>query len=385
MSEHNFTVAVGVCFGRGGSFFLHSLLDGHPEVLSLPPYMMNLSMQLFDTLALDNDAFVTAFLKDYQNLFVDSYDKCTNSQYINTHNNMSRTQTELLNLNKGIFKDRMLGELGNKHHCFKSRFVGVHKVIYDMLGIDTSNKSVIFYQLHSPLYSVLRKMHDEFGQIKICHSVRDPIAAFLRNVMAHCTDLKSQRKYNPATATLIMESCFRQFLYSGLELDECTKAYSLAIKLESLHGIPSKTMKGVADFLQIGWNECLLQETVNYGKSWQGIIGDTTGFDLEKTLNNNKKYKSLISQYDLYRLETIASKRLEKWGYKKESHDSSSFSSVNFTDPYTFELYPYYEYSECQSHLATHDAVQYRGRLFQSMLDVINYHPRLYAPYCQAI
>ncbi|NNG42208.1 hypothetical protein HJP15_04485 [Pseudoalteromonas sp. NEC-BIFX-2020_002] len=378
----NFKVAVGVCYGRGGSFFLHSLLDGHPEVISLPPYMMNLAQHIFNTADLENKEFTEQFILDFNNLFVESYSQCVSNQYINFNNNMARTQTGLLNLDKKKFKEALILELENKPKAFNIRFIAIHIIIYQLLGINTSDKKVIFYQLHTPNYTVMRKMYDEFNHLLVCHSVRDPIASFIRMSLAHCNDLQKLPDYEISLGRSTVESCFRHFLYAGSDLTGCENSKSLAIKLEQLHATPQQTLQLVTSFLQIGWHDILLAETINHGQNWQGIIGDTTGFNLEKTLNNNRKYRSYVDEYDLIRLEKIARQRFLKWEYPLQYEDITE--KLDFEKPYAFETFSL-TVSNKNKNLTDRnvdaDITVCRGELHTAILKTINYMPEQFGAF----
>lgn len=378
----NLKVSVGVCYGRGGSFFLHSLLDGHPEVICLPPYMMNLAIQIIDHLSLDNKSFIHQFCSDFENLFVSNYENCKTNKYINLENNMTRTQTGLLNLDKELFFKEALLQIKNSEHCFKSRFIGLHLAIYKTLGINTANKKVIFYQLHTPNYNVMRLMRDSIGELLVCHSVRDPIASFIRMTMAHCIDSQKQQAYSASSCSAQVESCFRHFLYAGCDMIDTKNSLSVAVKLETLHAQPKLTMTAICHFLSIQWNDILLQETINHGQGWNGIIGDTTGFNLDKTIQNNEKYRSYLSKIDLIRLEKIAAQRLLKWGYPlryKEYRDQ-----LDFEAPYTFEMFPHIDVSSIKNEQITCDhnrILKVRSELHSAILKTINYMPEVMAAY----
>ncbi len=375
-------VAVGVCYGRSGSFFLHSLLDGHPQVLSLPPYMMNLAQQIIDTLPLNDHDFARQFTVDYQNLFVDSLDNCISNKYINLANNMARTQTGLLGLAADAFINMLLPLLDAGSTDFKTRFIAVHLAIYQLLGIATAEKRVIFYQLHTPNYKIMRLMRDSLGHLLVCHSVREPISSFIRMCMAHSTDLQKLADYTPQQGINQMESCFRHFLYAGCDLTDNEQSSSLAIKLEALHEDPQTTLLAVCRFLGIHWHDILLQETINHGAGWQGIIGDTTGFNLTKTLENNQKYRQFVSESDLIRLEKIARQRLLQWQYPLyfEHHQQS----LDFEAPYTFELFPWTDpnsANQSQEVQLLHKVKNQRGDLHRALLKTINYMPETFAPF----
>lgn len=375
-------VAVGVCYGRSGSFFLHSLLDGHPEVISLPPYMMNLAQQIIDTLPLSTRDFALQFTVDFKNLFVDSLDNCVSNQYINLANNMARTQTGLLNLDANAFVALLQKQLGSTAPDFKARFIAIHLAIYQLLDIPTAEKRVIFYQLHTPNYKIMRLIRDSFGHLYICHSVREPISSFIRMCMAHIADLQQRADYTPQLGVNQMESCFRHFLYAGCDLTDNEQSSSLAIKLEALHENPRATMSAVCRFLDIQWHEILLEETINHGIGWQGIIGDTTGFNLAKTLENNQKYRQFVSEHDLIRLEKIARQRLLKWQYPLyfEHHRQP----LDFEAPYTFEVFPWTDpsvASQCQDDHILSAVKNQRGDLQRALLKTLHYMPELFAPF----
>ncbi|MEJ6473065.1 sulfotransferase [Pseudoalteromonas piscicida] len=375
-------IAIGVCYGRSGSFFLHSLLDGHPQIMSLPPYMMNLAQQISDTLEMTNEAFLEQFVNDFKNLFARNLEDCASNKYVNVNNNMARTQTGLLRLNVDSFKEKLLHFLADSNHSFKSRFIGVHLAVYELLGIPTANKEVIFFQLHTPNYVLMRLLREEMGHLWVCHSVRDPIATFVRMCVAHNNDAKSTENYQVDQIRNQMESCFRHFLYAGCDLIDDTNSDSLAIKLEQLHENPKGSLSAVCQFLEVDWDDILLIETVNHGQNWEGIIGDTTGFDLEKTLANNAKYRNSISEFDLIRLEKIARQRLIKWQYPLYFEHVKS--ALDFEAPYDFELLPYIDNDTIKQNIkSAYDAKikGNRGDLHRAILKTINYMPEQSAPY----
>jgi hypothetical protein len=376
-------VAVGVCYGRSGSFFLHSLLDGHPEILCLPPYLMNLAQQIMDTIEIDDLTFAKQFTQDFKNLFVATHEQCICNRYINLANNMVRTQTGLLNLNPREFLEFIRPEFDNTTNRFKSRFLAVHMAIYRCLNIDISNKKVIFYQLHTPDYRMMRKIRDNFGHLWVCHSVRDPISTFARACMAHIFDLQKMDSYQTQVGVNLVESCFRQFLYAGVDLVDQENSSGIAIKLEDLHEHPARVLTAVCKFLGIAWHDILMKETINHGQNWGGIVGDTTGFNLPKTLKNNHRYRDIFDEFDLIRLEKIARQRLLKWDYPRYYDDRKD--KLDFEAPYTFEKFAYGDPNTAKTDCsASNDQIiSNRGSLHSAILKTLNYLPEMSAPYAE--
>ncbi len=377
-----YQVSLGTYYGRSGSYFFHSLLDGHSSFMVLPYVFRTFVFQLEASIKLNAQQFADKFVEDYWNAFVLDEADCKNTAYADLQD-MKTTNSGLLNLDESFFKKELVVRLRSMGDSYRSRFVAVHEVVLEMLGYTVENRNQIFYQLHTPHYRMMRTLSKELGPLKIFHSARDPIASFVRLLQIQ-PGMKSD---DIDVRSTTVGSTFRHFLYAGQDLVDCPECESVVIRLEDLHAQPRATMAKVAEFLNIEWEDILLEETINNGANWKGVEGFLSGFNLEKTLENNSAYRSFLTDKDITRLEIIAKDRIQAWGYTLSSSQEALNSSYDFTEPYAFELFPFCNADDARL-MVESDPFSIRERreeLHDAVLKVINYLPRQSGSYCRVL
>ena len=113
-------------------------------------------------------------------------------------------------------------------------------------------------------------------------------------------------------------------------------SHTVFIRFEDLKLHPRATLESLCDFLDIEWDDILLQTTAN-GENISAF--GTSGFE---TAPVYKRYHNLFSPFDYYRLELIMTKCWKHWGYepiywKDDMHYTKSEIRRLFSVHFKFE------------------------------------------------
>ena len=146
--------------GRAGTGLLHSLIDGHSEIITLPS---NYFSEYFDIKIWKNiikdgwSKIVDNFIKNYPVLFdanssaavltIDGYIKDLGKS--DGLCNMGKSKNETLFINKLSFKKTHLLINKEKNLNALSFFKLVH-IAYEKVLINETKKNIIFYHIHNP-------------------------------------------------------------------------------------------------------------------------------------------------------------------------------------------------------------------------------------------
>ena len=94
-----------------------------------------------------------------------------------------------------------------------------------------------------------------------------------------------------------------------------------AVRMEDLHRSPAKTMKKVCDWLNLEWNNSLLESTI-HGKKWwnEKQSMQISGFNPAIPAQN---FDEFLSKFDQVRLNVLLSHKSITWNYSNPSHGES--------------------------------------------------------------
>ena len=260
-------------FGRSGTGLLHSLIDGHSEVSTLPSFYLS---EYFDYRNWNNlisggwDNIIDNFIATYEVLFdASSRNPIKNKKVIYDMGikeglaNVGDKGNETLQLNKKIFKSELnhLMSCHSKLDAYKF-FMLIHKA-YDKTIDDTNNKNLIFYHIHNP------DLHAQLNFVRLVpHAkwimmVREPIQS-CDSWLHNSSDENSHIEY----ISKIMEML--------LEIDNVVyqKQESVGVRLEDLKQNPNKTIKAICAWMGIEETKSLYEMTAQ-GKWWETLLAQT--------------------------------------------------------------------------------------------------------------
>ena len=297
-------------FGRSGTCLMHSLIDGHPEVSTLPSIYFG---EFFDNYTWDKiiaggwEKIADRFIKNYPVLFDASSDTIGRKEGMT---NVGKEKDEVLLLDKSIF----FKELKQLIDCYdRLDALNFFKLVHHTYERVQKNlkKNLIFYHIHDPgAYARLNflRLTPNTNWLMM---VREPIQ--------NCESWVG-KDFHDNNYTSVADKIF-QMLF---EIDQAVfqKGNSIGVKLEDLKEYPKKTIPALCSWLGIEEKDCLYQMTAQ-GKKWWG---DPSSPDYKDDGMNpfgktsiNRKIGSVFSKYDQFILSTLFYPFSVRFGYAKEN------------------------------------------------------------------
>jgi hypothetical protein len=232
--------AICAC-GRSGSILLASYLDGHHDIIMLPG---DRSIRMYE------------FFECYPSLSL--YEKLISypvfTQFF--HGEFSIDAAEYYAAVKAIFE--MYGNHPPEFLGSRRSFVRFLHVAYCVaLGRRPATRQpLIVYALHNWNDKSARRFVEDFPQARFIHTVRDPITSLSRGF-----DTWWGGQGISTARYLIRDYTRSDKPHTGMELR------TRAIRFEDLHLHLEKTMRAVADWLDLPYHSSLLESTFN-GVRW---------------------------------------------------------------------------------------------------------------------
>ena len=311
-----------VHFGRSGTGLLHSLIDGHSEVSTLPSIYLS---EFFDYFNWKNiidggwEEMADRFTKIYAVLFDASSTKkvpAKNSNYIRIGHeegmtNVGTKKNEVLSINKKIFI-KELNQLINCHNSLDAvSFFKLIHLAYEKVLHNHNKKNLIFYHIHNPdMYAQLNfsKLTDSTRWLMM---VREPLQSCESWIKS---DFLNSRYRNISNKIYQMLFDIDQPIFNNDN--------SIGIRLEDLKEYPRETIFALCKWLGIKEKDTLYQMTAQ-GKKWWG---DPTSPDYMKDGMNpfgknsiNRKLGSVFNKNDQFIMRTLFYPFSVRFGYIKEN------------------------------------------------------------------
>ena len=253
------TRVVAICFyGRSGSFLLHSLLDNHPDVVAVPPFLLLQSFYPFwDTFGgLPVDELVTAFIEQHQPWF--SATALREGPQAPLFGPEGKDDISVDATVFGAALRRHLRDGEEPATTTRRRFFQAIQVAYqDALGRRLrSTDPLVVFSLHTPSAEYARLLSEDFPDVRFIHVVREPVSAFGAHLVHHLYEFPQPPFENFPARMLEM------LLGSDRYLVEA-RGSSAAVRFEDLHMDPEATMRRLASWLDLAWDPELLHTTYN--------------------------------------------------------------------------------------------------------------------------
>ena len=312
-----------VHFGRSGTGVLHSLIDGHPEVSTLPSIYFS---EYFDQSTWEK--MISGGWSEMANRFVAIYDVLFNasstvpiqSKYL-IYNigekdgmaNVGDQRDEVLSVDKTLFCE----ELNRLMDCYEelnafSFFKLVH-FVYDKAINDLNQKNLVFYHIHNPgIYSQLNFVRSAPNTNWVM-MVREP----LQSCESWLQEDFQENNYNK------MKNKIFEMLFA-IDNIIYRKQTSIGVRLEDLKEYPRKTIPALCKWMGIKETESLYEMTAQ-GKKWWGDPSSpdysTDGMDPFGKTSINRKVGSIFSENDQFILRTLFYPFSLRFGYVEENSE----------------------------------------------------------------
>ena len=315
-------VSAMVHFGRSGTGLLHSLIDGHSEVSTLPSIFFS---EFFDHFTWEKiiaggwEEMADRFTRIYAVLFdASSPVKILTKANKFIHNigkkeglaNVGIKKNEVLSLDKKKF----VKELKQLMNCYDrldafTFFKLIHSAYENVLQ-NHNEKKIIFYHIHNP---------GPYAQLNFLRLA--PNTNWLMMVREPLQSCESwiKKDFYKNNYRLIASRIF-QMLF---EVDQTIfqNYNSIGVRLEDLKEHPKKTISALCKWLEIKEEDSLYQMTAQ-GKKWWGDPSSPDFANHEDPFGKNSinsKLGSVFSNNDQFILRTLFYPFSVRFGYVEEN------------------------------------------------------------------
>jgi hypothetical protein len=298
-------------YGRSGSLFLQSLLDSHPNVITLPGDLMNNYAAFWNKFRhLPASAFIEKFIETHPELFgiapPDSY------LALNGFTTLGSNKDQASGVDQNIFSNALKSAMGKSVSPVPRKlfFQSVYVAYATALGqqLDTSRPPIIVHGIHGAIDARINPLVEDFPETRFITMVREPV----RSVNSHV--FKYARSNHPKGCCVANMDLLFGVLIGGMVLGPSSDQ-SRAIRLEDLHGDKHNVLEKLCKWIGIPWHDNLMKSTFD-GKQWWN---DKWSQEHGKGTMNLKLVSTgelnLISPFDHYRIMGTLVNKHVKWGY----------------------------------------------------------------------
>ena len=240
----NLKVAMITHYQSSGSLYLHSLLDGHPEIITIPGVLS------LNSILLNNYNFEEAlnvFNKENPSFYDTSKESIAT---INTNGlyRLGQNSDEGIITNKIEFKKYFFEYNKNKNPISKNIILSLYYAYAKVHGEDIKNKKVILFHPHSIYRTLL--MNDIFPNSKYLVTIRD-------SARGYCSRLKRIKDKAKARN--------QRYIHIGLLYDDANNVYEFLkrnmsmriIKVDDFERSSKFILEKLCKYLDIAYNPVL--------------------------------------------------------------------------------------------------------------------------------
>ena len=304
--------------GHNGLDWLHSLIDGHPNILIMPAF------SFFRTYYLH----IIKFIKYNKNNIDYEYLAIKISELFFFHSSYQNQRRKILNFEKDfiIFKKYLLKYLINfkKLNLIRNLFFSIHCSYAEIKKYSLKDIKIIAIQEHVNWHSV--KYINEF-EAKLVFIMRDPRAALSGAILR----MKRGNKNNPidtyALDHLLLYLTYFNYLY-WIKNFKTKKNKFYLIKNEEMHKDLSLEMHKLSNWLGVKFNQSMLQQSFD-NKLW---FGESSYLEAVKDLQEpppvnyynteeiEKRWRKNLSPKEIKIIEMIFFKIMKEFKYSADNN-----------------------------------------------------------------
>ena len=303
MIENLKIVNIGHYVNRTGTLFLHSLLDNHPQILSIPG-VINLDSILQNRINSANQAL--EYFERENPKFFD-----TSSFTIMDKNNsqlfyLGENKNDKILTNKDLFKSSFLNFLKKKNNISKKNIIlGIYYAYSKAHKIKLDDKKILL--LHPHEQNICIKFNQIFPFSKFLVPIRNPIKVYYSLIETRRTKCNlREQKYFPRGSLVELTNGLRNFRKNNFNM--------LVIRLEDLGNNTEKEVKKICNYININFETNLLLSTFGGFKYWGNTI------NLQRNIYEERDYESYnqANKTDLTILRTLNKDIIEEF-YENEA------------------------------------------------------------------
>ncbi len=309
-------------FGRSGTGLMHSLIDGHPEISSLPGLYLRgyFNAGVWEHLAGGGwrelpDRFIDVF----EGLFDSRSPKPVPSRLgdVSEHEGeaegltvLGESRDRFIAVDRDLFRSEALDLMRGFERLDPGLFLKIAHVAYERAAGRGGERETIFYHLHNPdahgILSFLRHVPDA----RLMMMVRDPVdscESWLR------PDYRGRDYRNMVNRILTMLFDIDRVYFQDRD--------AVGVRLEDLKARPEETLQAVCDWLGVAMDPCLSEMTMG-GMKWWGDPSSPAYSEGEQmapfgTPASAAPGQAVFSERDRFVLETLFAPFRARFGYCK--------------------------------------------------------------------
>ena len=303
-----------VTTGRTGSDFFQSLVDGHPQVLSIPGNWNY--VEFWNKAICKNDVhlLIDEFIwfhgpTPHIYKFISMYH--TQERL----DKMGESQNESFVVNIEKFRENCRQLMQGLPITARNFFVAVHGA-YDLArGNALAKRRLIFYHIHHINY--LEQFRELVGDFKVLCTIRDP-----RNTLV--SGMEHWKAYDPSTFNFphYRFALKRQFIESSQIRGMCK-----TVKLEDVHLQTQNVMRDFCDWNGLEMDCCFEKSTFNGLLWWGDLMSPQPQNGFNKNIDR-AKWMGKLNWIDGLIFETLLEPRFKHYGYRIQSAIPSPFRMV---------------------------------------------------------
>jgi len=312
------------CRGRSGSYYLHSLLDGHSQILSMPPassirrFFHATDKYWHDGGApkLNKAEMVEAFINENPAIF-DARGKSRGLGFDKMGANRDGyTQCDVETFRRELALALPADLAAPTRKIF---FGAVHQAYQRALRpASTGREKWIVYQLHNPIDERgIRETMIDFPDASAIGVSSDPIRSFVSFLFLKEPELMAHRaRVGEFVRTATFLYCYRMLIEGWDTFRSRYPSTPFRVQsLLSLHKAPETVMRQLATWLGIYWEPRLLASTFNdliwNGDRWSIFTSGPSATDPDLPL---KRADAVLSRVDRRILTTLLRKTAKESG-----------------------------------------------------------------------
>ena len=309
--------------GRSGTGLLHSLVDGHPQISTLPSVYLKgyFNVGVWENLAAEGwerlperftDIFEVLFDANSRKPIPGHREEDNTAKGINEGMTVvGEGRSESLSLDRELFCDeahQVMNGLGTIDPGLFLRVV--HRAFDKVLGM-TADKSLNFYHIHDPAEFAKLNFLRHFPHAKLVMMVREPIQ--------NCESWTRKEFERDNRYGFIAE--YISALLFDFDRVEFRRRDSVGVRLEDLKRRPHETLRGLATWMGIDDDPSLYQMTMQ-GKKWWGDpsspdYDETKAMEPFDTTSIDRPVGQVFSARDRFVLSTLFYPFSVRFGYLK--------------------------------------------------------------------
>jgi tetratricopeptide (TPR) repeat protein len=312
-------------FGRSGTGFLHSLIDGHPDIATLPSIYLSEFFNRKTWAQITRNGWsemIGNFMSIYDVLFDARSNKAVTSisgqkllkmgeKEGMTSLGVNRDEAALVDRNR--FRERLSALMEEYKELDQLSFFRLVQKAHDYAIDDLNKKDVIFYHIHNPDFYTRLNLVKFAPKAKWITMVREPIQACESWV---------RTGFEKGKYSVVVSSITTMLLQ--LQDGSYSKQNTVGVKLEDVKRYPRKTIPALCDWMGVPDHESLYEMTAQ-GKRWWGDSHspdyERDGMDPFGTTSIDRKPGMVFSDNDQFILRTLFYPFSVKFGYIKENRN----------------------------------------------------------------